>query len=224
MSFWIVKDLEFTYRGRQINQPVLKGVSFSIEAGETVALMGPNGSGKTTLGKLLMGILEPDCGQVLLEGRDIKNYSLGEIGARIGYIFQNPEKQIFTSSVREEINFGLQYRSFTAEETNRRVNEMLNCFELTHRAEAFPFNLSRGEKQRLALAAVLALEPGFIIFDEPTTGLDMRRKDNFAVLLEKVKAKGTGYILISHDHEFSSICCDREIILKEGNLVCAGCN
>jgi energy-coupling factor transport system ATP-binding protein len=220
MSFWIVNDLNFAYPGRDL---VIKDFSITISAGETVALTGPNGSGKTTLGKLLMGILKPGSGQILLEKKDITGYSLGEIGARVGYIFQNPGKQIFTPSVREEVAFGLKYRGFSENEVTLRVEEMLTYFELSHRADSFPFNLSRGEKQRLALAAILALEPGFVIFDEPTTGLDMCRKEKFARMLDKVRERGAGYILISHDLNFCAASCQRQIMMKEGKQYCPDC-
>ena len=143
-------------------EELLHSLSFTIEEGEAVALMGPNGSGKTTLGKLLVGILKPSAGQILLEGSDLAELSLAEIGAKVGYIFQNPEKQIFTPSVEEEIAFGLRFRGYDEAETRRRVNDMLAYFELTHCAGQFPYNLSQGEKQRY-IAAVLALEPRFII-------------------------------------------------------------
>lgn len=215
MAFWTVKNLTFSYPK---GEPVLRGITSVIHEGETVALLGPNGSGKTTLGKVLMGILKPCAGQVLLAGRSVSDYTLGEMGAKVGYIFQNPEKQIFTSSVREEISFGLRYRGHTQEEIERRVKEMLDYFELSHRAGAFPFNLSQGEKQRLAIAAILALEPAFVIFDEPTTGLDMRRKEKLAMLLVKIRERGTGYILISHDRTFSISYTERCFNIREGKL------
>lgn len=215
MAFWQVENLHFAYPRRET---LLEGLSFRIGAGETVALTGPNGSGKTTLGKLLVGILKPAAGRILLEGKDLAGYSLGEIGARIGYLFQNPERQIFTPAVREEIAFGLRFRGYPAAAVERRVEEMLDYFELNHCAGQFPFNLSQGEKQRLAIAAVLALEPRFVIFDEPTTGLDMRRKAKFAALLHKIKAGGAGYILITHDRAFSADCCARRLHLEEGKL------
>jgi energy-coupling factor transport system ATP-binding protein len=215
MAFWEVQNLSFAYPRRE---ELLHSLSFTIEEGEAVALMGPNGSGKTTLGKLLVGILKPSAGQILLEGSDLAELSLAEIGAKVGYIFQNPEKQIFTPSVEEEIAFGLRFRGYDEAETRRRVNDMLAYFELTHCTGQFPYNLSQGEKQRLAIAAVLALEPRFIIFDEPTTGLDMRRKEKFAELLLKIRSMGAGYLLISHDRDFCGSCCERLLLLKEGKL------
>ncbi len=218
MDFWTVRHVGFAYPGRQ---PVIRDVSFHIAPGETVALTGPNGSGKTTLGKLLLGILKPCVGQILVEGRDMADCSLAEMGSKVGYIFQNPEKQMFAPSVREEIAFGLRYRGYGDERVQEKVDEMLDYFELSHRADSFPFNLSQGEKQRLAIAAIMALEPRFVIFDEPTTGLDMRRKDRFAQLLERTRKRGAGYILISHDRDFGAACCHRQLMMKEGKLHCA---
>lgn len=180
--------------------------------------MGPNGSGKTTLGKIIMGMYPPTEGRVLLEGRDIGKCSLPQIGARIGYLFQNPDKQIFNPTVYEELSFGLHYRGYNREESHLKVEKALDRFELRDLADAFPLNLSRGEKQRLAIASIMVLEPDFLIFDEPTTGLDHRRKTNFADMLTEISSKGTGFILISHDLEFCRSNTDRFLILKRGVL------
>ena len=196
--------------------PVLKDVTFSLSSGDTVAMMGDNGSGKTTMGKLLMGLLTPSCGQVLLEGRDVRSMPLSQRGEKIGYVFQNPEKQLFCSTVHQEVGFGLLYRGVNSEQVAIRVDEMLELFELYPCRESFPFNLSQGEKQRLVLAAVMALQPEFIILDEPTTGLDSRRRQVLSDMLSRVADRGVGYILISHDREFCSKLCQRLLVMEGG--------
>jgi len=197
---------------------VLRNITFNIDNMDTIALLGTNGSGKTTLGKLIMGILNPTEGQVLLEGRRVDSYSLAQRGTRIGYVFQNPEKQLFAATVAEDIGFALSYRGLSAGSIKDRVQEMLALFELEKHAETFPFNLSHGEKQRLALAGIMALEPEFIIMDEPSTGLDWLRKQRLATVLERVRQRGVGYIIISHDHGFCYNLCARTLTLKGGGL------
>ncbi len=196
--------------------PVVADVSFSLASSDTVALMGDNGSGKTTLGKLLMGMLTPSSGQVLLEGRDIHQWPLSQRGEKIGYVFQNPEKQLFCSSVQQEVGFGLIYRGVDSQQVASRVNEMLKLFELTPCRESFPFNLSQGEKQRLVLASVMALHPDFVILDEPTTGLDSRRRQVLSDMLARLADRGVGYILISHDRQFCSKLCRRLLVMEGG--------
>lgn len=198
---------------------VLGAIDLQIEKDAVLALMGANGSGKTTLGKLMMGILKPTVGRVLLDGRPVESYSLAERGKRVGYIFQNPERQLFAAKVADEIGFVLKYRGLSTEAGARRVQEMLALFELEHLAETFPFNLSHGEKQRLALAAVMALEPEFVILDEPSTGLDWLRKQRLASALDHLQERGVGFLIISHDQGFCRRLGARTLTLKGGRLV-----
>lgn len=197
---------------------VLDGLDLEIKATDTLALMGANGSGKTTLAKIIMGLIRPQEGRVLLAGKPIQDYSLAQRGRRVGYVFQNPERQFFAASVKDEIGFPMKFRGLSPEIIQERIGEMLALFELEHRAEAFPFNLSQGEKQRLALAAIMALKPEFIILDEPFTGLDRVRKQRLAAALGRVREQGVGYMLISHDHAFSRDLCAQSITLKGGRL------
>ena len=171
---------------------VLKGIDLTLSQEDTVALMGSNGSGKTTLGKVIMGILQPTAGEVRLAGRPITEYPLAQRGKRIGYVFQNPERHLFAATVADEIGFALKYRGLDPGEVQERVDEMLDLMELGQYAETFPFNLSHGEKQRLALAAVMALEPEFIILDEPSTGLDWVRKRRLAAMLDRIRQRKVG--------------------------------
>lgn len=215
-SFIGLDKVYFTWpRGRE----VIKGISLDLNRQDTVALMGSNGSGKTTLGKLVMGLLQPSSGKVYLDGRPIQEYSLAQRGRRVGYVFQNPERQLFAATVADEVGFALNYRGMDAKAVEERVAEMLDLFELGRYAQTFPFNLSHGEKQRLALAAVMALEPEFIVLDEPSTGLDWARKRRLAAVLDRVRQRGVGYILISHDQGFCHELCQTILTLKGGRLV-----
>lgn len=208
-----LEDVGFHYPG---GDTVFAHVNFTLDRRDTVALMGANGSGKTTLGKLLMGLLLPTSGRVLLEGREVARWPLAQRGSRIGYVFQNPEKQLFCPIVADEVGFALLQQGMERRAVEKRVAEMLDRFDLTHCRDSFPFNLSQGEKQRLVLAGVMALEPAFVILDEPTTGLDWQRKQVLAAVLANLADNGTGYIVISHDREFCRSLCRRLLVLEGG--------
>ncbi len=198
---------------------VLGEINLSIEKKQTIALMGANGSGKTTLSKLILGLLKPTGGRVLLAGRPVESYSLAARGRLLGYVFQNPERQFFAPDVAEEIGFALKYRNLSPEKIQERVAEMLALFELEQYAATFPFNLSQGEKQRLALAAILAPRPDFIIMDEPFLGLDWLRKQRLQAILERVRNEGVGYLLISHDQALCARLCSQTLTLEGGRLL-----
>ncbi len=213
----IARNLYFRY---QKDQPfLLENINLELGRGECIALLGANGSGKTTLSKLLIGIIKPEKGQLSVDRQNLENLSLAKIGERVGYLFQNPNRQLFCSSVEEEVGFALQFRNKNFEENRNKVNELLDFFDLERLREKFPFTLSHGERQRLALAAIMALDPPFFILDEPTTGLDPRRKEELYFYLHKLLQKNRGILLISHDHQFAGklASCVRE--LKNGQLV-----
>jgi energy-coupling factor transport system ATP-binding protein len=165
MSFIELKQVGFTYPRK--NNPAVKEVSLELEQDTITAMVGPNGSGKTTLTKLMMGILRPQKGEIRLAGRPLTRYSLAQIGGLIGYVFQNPDLQLFCGSVAEEIAFGLTGPGRDRQMIKEKVNFYLRYFELDGCRDAFPLHLSQGEKQRLAIAAVLAHEPRYLILDEP---------------------------------------------------------
>lgn len=181
--------------------------------------MGPNGSGKTTLGKLVMGILKPDSGEIFLDGKNLSELSLGQIGNRIGYLFQNPGLQIFTLNVEEELSFALRLKGYDEKRIKSRVGKMLELFRLSHLVGEVPFNLSYGERQRLALASILINNPRYLILDEPTVGLDNTGREILAeVLLEHVKST-TGMTVISHDEDFIKKTATRILRLEEGRIL-----
>lgn len=167
----------------------------------------------------MTGILRPQKGRVKICGSDSADMKLGEIGRRIGYLFQNPALQIFAPSVREEVSFALELKGYSSKEIERRVDEVLRDLDLSHLQDALPFKLSRGEKQRLAIAAVLVNKPGFLILDEPTTGLDMERRRVLSDILRDLKQKGIGMAVISHDRAFIDRLADREVRMHGGEIV-----
>ena len=154
--------------------PTVRDLSFRIESGEFVAILGANGAGKTTTVRLIDGLVRPTSGRVLIDGVDTAYSSVSERARRVGFLFQNPDRQICKNTVREEILFGL--RTVRAEESaeahEARLSQVLREFSFTGEEE--PFSLSRGQRQRVALASILAAEPSVLILDEPTTGLDYR--------------------------------------------------
>jgi len=215
-AFLELSRVTFGYPGRE--KPALADVNLSLDWEGITAIVGPNGSGKTTLTKLMAGILLPAAGQIRLEGRPLKEYSLAEIGRRIGYVFQNPDQQLFCSTVAEEIGFGLKHLGFDPETVRERVEFCLDYFELAGYRHAFPLHLSRGEKQRLAIAAVLASEPRFLILDEPTSGLDAYRKKLLEEYLKKIACSGRGMVLVSHDMAFVERVAERTIFMESGQI------
>ncbi len=200
-------------------KPVIAGLDLTLYRGEAVALTGQNGAGKTTLGKLLAGILRPSSGRVLLSGKDAKEMKLFEIGQKIGYCFQNPERQLFASTVEEEIGFGLIYRGRPKQEVDRITEELITLFQLESVRGCFPLNLSYGEKRRLALAAGFALSPEYLILDEPTTGLDSVRIGILGRVLKELRGRNTGMLLISHNEEFLHDNTTRILTMEGGRIL-----
>lgn len=216
LDFINVKGLNFHY---EKGKDIIKNINLELYNREITIVTGSNGSGKSTLGKLLMGILKPISGEISIQGRNITQMSLGEMGGKIGYLFQNPEKQFFTHSVQEELSFVLKSKGLELEYINKKVDNLLQIFQLEHLRESFPLKLSQGEKQRLAIAGILVNDIEYLILDEPTTGLDVKRK---YILIDKLKSlnkKGIGMTIISHDNEFIKLLADRRIKLDRGEIV-----
>ena len=216
MEYISLESVSFTYSGRE--KPAVKDVSLGFFKGEKVAICGLNGSGKSTLSKLIMGILKPQKGRIILDGTDIKHCSLVDIGKKLGYIMQNPTGMFFNPTVLEEVNFGLKWKDNGLSKAVSTGEYFLKCFNLWHLKEAAPFNLSEGEKQLIALTAVLALKPQFIILDEPTKTIDIYHKKKLQEILHDIWSSGTGVIIISHDAEFVSRFGGRGVSMVNGEV------
>ncbi len=207
MSFYTINSLTFSYAG---TDKLLQNISFDIEANQHIGLVGPNGCGKTTLVKLMLGILRPQGGEIYLEGNNIKNISLSDVGRKVGYVFQNPDKQLFCPTVLEQMRFSFTYGSRDPGEVmNDNTDYYLKVFDLMQYKSLSPMKLSRGEKQRLALASVLSRDVKFLILDEPSTGLDILRKKQLENCLMALKREGKGYMIISHEAKFLDRYVDR---------------
>jgi len=208
-----VEDVSFAY-GRT-EAPVLDGFSASFAAGAVTAVTGGNGCGKTTLAKLIVGIERPQTGRVLVDGVDIRSLSLAEIGRLVGCVYQNPTHQLFCTSVREEMAYGLRNLGLAEPEIAERTGHYLRYFDLLAHLEDFPPALSHGEKQRLMLAVVLSMRPGCVVLDEPTTGLDVVRRRALGTYLREVAEDGVGVIVVSHERSFVARYADAEVRMAD---------
>ena len=214
-----IRDVSYVYPG---GVKAIDGVSLSIKPGEFIALLGQNGSGKTTLAKLMNGLLKPTEGTVLIKGKDTRKMTVAECARIVGYVFQNPEHQIFASTIFEEIAFGPRNLGIPEEDVKRRVEESLKFVDLKKPLNAFPHLLSVGEKHRVAIASVLAMEPEFLILDEPTTGIDFGRSLQIMRLLQRLRDRGKTVMVITHDLYLAAEFAERIIILKDGKKFADG--
>jgi len=206
---------DLTYQYPKTDAPVLNGFSARFGRGEITAVSGRNGCGKTTLSKLLTGIIRPASGSVCIDDIDISGMDLFMIGRHIGYVFQNPDNQLFNETVYDEVAFGLRNLGLDEKDIDDKVQHHLGFFGLSGYASVFPGRLSIGEKQRLALAAVLAFGTDYLVLDEPTTGLDIKRRRELGELLAGLRDKqGCGIIIISHERGFISRFADREVVMS----------
>jgi energy-coupling factor transport system ATP-binding protein len=198
---------------------VLRSVSLQIRQGEFVALIGQNGSGKTTLAKHLLGLLRPREGKVVIHGDDIRSKAVGEIARRVGYVFQNPDHQIFSATTREEIAYGPQNLQLQEAEIVDRTEQAMDRFNLTAHAERQPATLSHGIRRKVALASIYAMDPRIWILDEPTGGLDWRSTQETMALLHELNEAGKTIVLITHDMRIVAEHTERCIVMSEGQVV-----
>ena len=214
-----VKGVYFTY---PIGVEALKGVSLTIRDGEFVAIMGSNGAGKTTLVKQFNGLLKPAKGEVLVDGVNTRKVSIASLARKVGFVFQNPDNQLFCETAEEEIAFALKNFGFKEETVKSRVTWALNLLGLTQYRQTSPFMLSGGERKRLALASVLAWEPKVVVLDEPTIGQDFEQKERLRQFIVQLNAQGKTVIIVTHDVEFVADCGPRVVLMAEGKIVADG--
>ena len=203
--------------------PSVQDVSFRLEKGEFAAILGANGAGKTTTVRLMDGLLKPTSGRVLIGGVDTAESSVSERAAKVGFLFQNPDRQICKNTVREEILFGLRtVRGQDGEEALReRTNGILKEFSFTGEEE--PFSLSRGQRQRVALASILAVEPEVLILDEPTTGLDYLECCQIMDRIRRMnEEKQVTVVMVCHDMEVVLDYARRALVMAGGKLLADG--
>ncbi len=184
-----------------------------------MAIIGQNGSGKTTLSKHFNGLLRPTSGTVKVCGRDIGKVRTSDLAKTVGYVFQNPNYQIFCASVRDEIKYGLKNLKLPENEIKTRTKEILAQFGLTSVAKTQPVSLSGGTKKVVALASVCAMDPSILLLDEPTTGQDQPGKQRLGQLMLSLSASGKTIIVISHDMNFVARYAQRVIVMAEGRVI-----
>jgi energy-coupling factor transport system ATP-binding protein len=210
------EDVYFSYEGGD----TITGVSLEIESGEFVALMGENGAGKSTLCRLCNGLLKPSSGRVTVCGYDTGKVRTSLLAKYVGFLFQNPDRQLCRNTVRGEVELGLEYTVEDKSERVRRCDEILELFELDGGRE--PFGLSRGERQKVALASVLAPEPDILVLDEPTTGLDYRECIAIMGVISRLNEAGTTILMVSHDMEVVSDFASRALVMNGGRIIGEG--
>ncbi len=211
-----VRDVWHSYDGR----PALVGVSLDVRPGEFVALMGRNGSGKTTLLKHLVGLLKPDGGQVIVAGLDTRQTSTNVLARSVGYVPQHPDALLFADTVAQELAF--TRRSHGMPPDPDADWELLERLGLGDLADRYPRDLSTGERQRVALAAILVAGPRVILLDEPTRGLDYPQKERLIAILNALRTEGKAIIMATHDVELAARCADRVALMAEGQIVVDG--
>ena len=198
------------------HSPILKSLSITVTAGERVGVIGPNGAGKTTFFMSLCSVLTPTQGEVTLFDRPIEP---GVFRPEIGFVFQNPSDQLFCASVREDVAFGPENMGLTPDEVAPRVHDALRITGMTDYIDRSPHHLSGGEKRMVAIAAVLAMQPRLVIYDEPSASLDMRARRRLIQFL--LQAPET-MLISSHDLEFLLEVCDRVVLLDDGQIIADG--
>ena len=215
----VFKDVWFSYRSET---PALKGIDLEIKKGEFIALIGSNGSGKTTLLGCLIGFIKPGKGRILIDGQDIKNSSVSELAVKVGYLFQNPDLQLFTDTVAQEVGFGLKNRSQAAVDINKNVAQALEIMELSEYRDRHPHSLSRGQRQRLAVASIISMEQDIIVLDEPTSGQDRGHLNKFLCQIKKLNDAGKTIIMITHDMNIVAEYARRTVVMDEGKILMDG--
>jgi len=213
-----VRNLNYTYAGPP---PVraLRNVNLKIYGGEFIGIIGQNGAGKTTLVKNLTGLYKPTEGQVLFEGKDTKEISLGELARQVGLVLQNPDSQIFNTTVEEEVAFAPKAIGCPKEEIEERVDHALELVAWEKSRAIYPPLLSFGDRRIVAVASVLALDPKVLILDEPTTAQDHKGRYRLMDLSKKLNEEGKTIIAISHDMDIIYKYTDRTIVLGQGDLL-----
>ncbi len=217
-----LRDVRYQYHGRQL---ALNGIDLDIARGEQVVLLGANGSGKSTLLKLLDGIYGPSAGTMRVLGYDVKVATNGEdafhFHHEVGLVFQDPDVQLFSATVLDDVAFGPLQLGLSQQEVKQRCDEAMELMEITHLAKRAPFELSGGEKKRAAIASVLSLRPEVILLDEPTASLDPRTKWVLVNLIRNLGRTGKTVITATHELEIVPIIANRVVVIGEERRVLA---
>jgi energy-coupling factor transport system ATP-binding protein len=218
-AFMAIENVSFSYAD---GPRVLDSIDLRVEAGDFIAIVGQNGSGKTTLAKQIVGLLQPATGRVTIEGKNRAQMRPAETAREVAYVFQNPDHQIFAATVQEEVAFGPHNFGLADDEIRRRCDEALEAVGLQNERQSDPFLLSKGERQRLAVASVLVLRPRMLILDEPTTGLDHREQLRMMALVRDLNRAGIVIVIITHTPWLVAEYARRVVLLRKGAKIFDG--
>ena len=219
MADIVIKNVSFTYPN---GLTAVVDINLEIKQGENVAIVGQNGAGKTTLVKMMNGLNKPTKGDVFVGDKNTKDYTTAQISRSVGYVFQNPDDQIFHSTVEEEVRFGPAYFKLPLEEENRRVEYALQITGMDKYSNTNPFDLPLSTRKFVTIAAVIAMDTDVMIFDEPTAGQDIEGNVRLGQILNALHEAGKTVITISHDMEFVATYFDRVIVMATKHIVREG--
>jgi len=221
MAILETRDLKYSYPDGTV---ALNGINFNAEEGEMIAILGPNGAGKSTTFLHFNGILKPSSGSVILKGEPIKydNKSLLKVRKTVGIVFQNPDDQLFAPTVEQDVAFGPMNLGLSKEEIEKRVKDSLKAVSMEGFERKPPHHLSGGQKKRIAIAGILAMNPEIIVLDEPTSGLDPMGASQIMKLLYDLNKKGITIIISTHDVDLVPIYANKVYLLNEGKIIKGG--
>jgi len=221
MSIIEIKNLKFAYEENS-SRYILNDVTFNIEKGEVTGIIGLSGCGKSTLCQIIAGII-PNCifgeisGEVIVDSIDISEVALSELAQEVGFVMQDPDRQIITQTVEDELAFGAENLCVPPKEIRERVDSVMELLGISHMAEMDPSNLSGGEKQLVAIGSVLTMKPKIIILDEPFSHLDEEGKDLIRKTIDSLSKKGKTIIVVDHDYKTAGIF-NKMLWLEEGKI------
>ena len=216
-----IQNLYYQYPSSEVH--AVKDISLEVSRGEVVAIMGENGSGKTTLLNLIAGLLKPNPGQVIIDGKDMKRLKLHQLAGKVGIVFQNPDLLLQAETVRGEVKFGPKNLKLKSDKLNTLVNDTLTQFRLSDIAAEAPYSLSRGQRQRVAVASTFALHPDIFLLDEPTTGQDAQHLQSMMdELCDQIRQENKTLIFATHNTELTLKYADRVLLMHEGELIFDG--
>jgi energy-coupling factor transporter ATP-binding protein EcfA2 len=222
MNDVVLKTENLYYQYPTRSNHALEDVNLTIQKGELLAIIGQNGSGKTTLIKHFNGLLKPSSGKVIVGGKETTGLPTSELARSVGYVFQNPDHQIFAELVRDEVRFGPKNLGFSEERIEQAAERVMGEMNLAGLEDEMPFQLSRGQRQRLAVASVLAMEPDILIIDEPTTGQDWKESMALMNLVKLLNDNGHTCILTTHNMNLVSLFAKRVVVMREAKICMDG--
>lgn len=219
MSLVEVKNVSFTYPNGFV---AVDGVSFKLEKGENIAIVGQNGAGKTTTVKMLNGLTKPTSGDIIVDGKNTKEYTTAQIARTVGYVFQNPDDQIFNNTVYKEIEYGLKRMKLPKEERERKIMDAAVLTGMDQFLDQNPYDFPLSVRKFVTIASVIASGCEVLIFDEPTAGQDLDGLERLSRLIRELTARGKALITITHDMEFVAENFERLIIMCNKKIVADG--